>query len=201
MSDEVTWSERHDASAAEISPEPLVVAACRELRPGRALTLGDGSSADDALWLAGQGWRVTAVVPDPLAVGRLQARSAVLGSPVHAVWSAGPDYRPARAGFDRLVVRDLELPPPRWRRALDRWVPGLAAGGTVLLVGHDASGPEEGWTGPPDPQAWTTSGFLSRLLLDLGLRVVRADLVRRGTAGAGVGPVVDHVVAAVRPAA
>ena len=60
--DEAYWEERYRTAAAVWSGEPnrQLVAETAELSPGTALDAGSGEGAD-AIWLAGRGWRVTAV--------------------------------------------------------------------------------------------------------------------------------------------
>jgi thioredoxin reductase len=62
MFEEAAWEERYRAQPAVWSgrPNPQLVAEAGELPPGRALDVGSGEGAD-AVWLAEQGWQVTAV--------------------------------------------------------------------------------------------------------------------------------------------
>jgi tellurite methyltransferase len=76
------WEEqyRKDADSAadrESIPNPLLVEAARELRPGVALDLACGTGRN-ALWLAQLGWDVTAVDGSAKAVEILRHRAAGL---------------------------------------------------------------------------------------------------------------------------
>ena len=73
------WDERyrtgaHAASDFNTEPSPLLASVASKLRPGRALDLAAGSGRN-ALWLAGQGWQVTAVDGSSAAIEVLRARA------------------------------------------------------------------------------------------------------------------------------
>src|SRR5690606_1547383 len=74
------WDDVHAARPQAASPRPnaRLVETAADLPPGDALDLGCGNGGD-ALWLAGQGWRVTAVDLSAVAVGRLTERAAGAG--------------------------------------------------------------------------------------------------------------------------
>ncbi len=202
MTDAANWVERHAAAATawDITPNQFVVAACGRLRPGTALDVGAGEGAN-AIWLAGRGWRVTALDREMVSVGRVQARSALLAHPVDAILADAINYRPRPGSFDLILLAYLDLPEPQWRRVLANCVPGLASGGTVLVVGHDASNLDSGWGGPSDPDLLTTPAHLAGLITNLGLEVRRAEVVRREVANdVGFHTALDHIVEAARPA-
>lgn len=203
MSDPASWNDRLAAAATawDITPDEVVVAACQRLRPGSALALGAGEGSN-ALWLAARGWRVTAVDPGSVAVGRLQGRSALLNHAVDAIAADTLAYRARPETFDLLLLSYLELPEEQRRRLLANNVPGLTEGGTVLVVGHDLSNFDNGWAGASDPDLLTTAEQVVDLLVGLGLEVRRAEVLRRQVPGeVGIRVVLDHVVEAIRPAA
>lgn len=63
----VKWDERYRAGDYPVEPHPLVVEAAAMLPPGRALDLACGAGRN-ARYLAGQGWKVTAIDASPVAV-------------------------------------------------------------------------------------------------------------------------------------
>jgi tellurite methyltransferase len=58
ISDRDRWNAKFLAGEAQVTdPDPLLVEACADLAPGRALDLGGGAGRH-AIWLAQRGWRV-----------------------------------------------------------------------------------------------------------------------------------------------
>jgi SAM-dependent methyltransferase len=70
-----SWNERYRAGEQLFdTPSPLVQRFVRSLTPGKALDLASGPGRN-ALYLAEQGWRVTAVDGSPVAIDALLARA------------------------------------------------------------------------------------------------------------------------------
>src|SRR5438094_422674 len=69
------WDERYRrGEGADGNPHPLVVNCASKLTPGRALDVACGSGRH-ALWLAGHGWKVTAVDSSRVAIDIVRQRS------------------------------------------------------------------------------------------------------------------------------
>jgi SAM-dependent methyltransferase len=105
------------------------------LAPGTALDLGAGEGGD-ALWLAGRGWRVTAVDVSPTALDRLAARAAEAGVEVaverHDLAATFPAGR-----FDLVSAQFLQSPIEFPRDdVLRRAAAAVAPGGLLLVVAH-----------------------------------------------------------------
>ena len=201
MTEAASWAERHAAAAMawDTTPNPFVVAACRKLPAGRALDLGAGEGAN-AIWLAGRGWQVTAIDSGTVEVGRIQSHSVLLNHPVDAIVGDAVSYRPPPASFDLILLSYLQLPVHQLRLAFQNVVPGLAPGGRVLIIAHDASNLDQGWGGPRDPNLLTTPEVVSGILTGLGLDVQRAEVVRREVpTEVGFRVALDHIVQAVAP--
>jgi len=82
------WDERYRSGvrAAEdldAVPTPLLVETAKKLAPGKALDLACGTG-HNALWLAAQGWSVTAVDGSPVAIEILRSRASERGVIVSA---------------------------------------------------------------------------------------------------------------------
>jgi tellurite methyltransferase len=82
------WDERYRSRERvwedfEAPPTPLVTETARQLKIGRALDLACGTGRN-ALWLAQQGWSVTAVDAAPAAIETLCNRASKLGIHVDA---------------------------------------------------------------------------------------------------------------------
>jgi 2-polyprenyl-3-methyl-5-hydroxy-6-metoxy-1,4-benzoquinol methylase len=152
------WNERYRASGAVWSGEPnaaLVQHAPPIPAPGaRALDVGCGEGAD-ALWLAGQGWQVTAVDWAGVALERVRSRAAQAGLAMAVVQGDATD--PAflaslspTGRFDLITLGYLH-PEPEDRSRTYAHLPGLLEpGGHLLVVTHD---PEHGRLGLPGPPA------------------------------------------------
>src|SRR6202023_3935651 len=104
------WDERYRATTLLWTERPnqFLVEEISGLRPGRALDLGTGEGRN-AVWLAEQGWRVTAVDFSRVARDRGAAIAQRNGVDVEWVLADLTQYRPAAAAFDLCVI--LYWPP------------------------------------------------------------------------------------------
>jgi ubiquinone/menaquinone biosynthesis C-methylase UbiE len=145
------WDERYAASRQwSAEPNALVESLLQGLPPGDAVDLAAGEGRH-ALWLAGRGWRVTAVDFSAvgLARGREQADAAGLTGVTWQTADVGT-WTTADASLDLVVVAYLHLPEPETSALLRRGVGWLRPGGRLLVVGHDADNVAHGVGGPQD---------------------------------------------------
>jgi SAM-dependent methyltransferase len=192
------WSspERVHASPA---PSRFLVAEAADLRPGTALDLACGAGGN-AVWLAEQGWRVTAVDFSAVALGMARALAASRGVAVDWIEDDVLTWTPPPRAFGLVCVLYLQLPAAERRAALARAAAAVGPGGTLLVLGHDRLNLTEGWGGPTQPDVLFTPDDVVAEIGDR-LRVERAERVRRPVADpAAAREAVDALVRARRPA-
>lgn len=152
------------------------------LEPGTALELGSGEGAD-ALWLAAEGWTVTAVdiSARALAVGAAEAARQGLAERIEWVQADLAAWQP-QAEYDLVTSAFLHSPVELPREAILRRAAGaVAPGGRLLVVGHGAFPPgshheHEAEDAPPLP---TTDEVLAALELSADWVVETNALVDR----------------------
>ena len=196
--DSSAWDARYADTELLWTAEPnrFVVQELADLPGGRALDLAAGEGRN-AVWLAEQGWRVTAVDFSAVAVGKGRRLAASRGVAVEWLVADLLDYRPRAATFDLVLVAYLHLPPAQRRTVLAAAVDALAPGGLVLVVGHDVSNLTEGVGGPRDPDLLYEPATIAAELA--GLRIVRDGRVLRPVSTSdGDRTAVDTLVRAVR---
>ncbi|MFJ8048780.1 class I SAM-dependent methyltransferase [Streptomyces luteogriseus] len=167
------------------------------LPPGEALDLGCGEGGD-ALWLAGQGWRVTAVDISAVAVERLTAlaHAHALGERVLAARHDVQESFPPGA-FDLVCAHYLHTPfgldrPTVLRSAAH----ALRPGGRLLVVDHGSTAPWS-WNQDPDLRYPSPQEVAAGIDLNPGTWTVeRADTPRRIATGPDgrTAEVTDHVL-------
>lgn len=173
------------------------------LPPGDALDLGCGDGGD-ALWLAGQGWRVTATDISAVAVDRLAAlaRTQGVGDLVTAVRHDLQASFPPGA-FDLICAHYLHTPYDLDRTAVLRTAArALRASGLLLVVDHGSAAPWS-WNQDPDLHYPRPEEVAADLALDPARWTVqRADAPRRIATGPDgrTAEVTDHVLAIRRTA-
>ncbi len=175
--DSDAWNERYAASELVWSVEPnqFVAEECAGLPPGRAVDLACGEGRN-ALWLAGRGWRVTALDFSEVAVDK--GRSLPGADAVD--WLVADATRwEADAAYDLALLCYLQLVPDERRESVRRAAEALAPGGTLLVVAHDRSNLTEGTGGPQDPAVLMTAEDVVGDLSGLPLEVERAERVAR----------------------
>lgn len=137
--DSRAWDERY-ASAPELvwtaEPNRFVVEEVAGLSPGRAIDLAAGEGRN-AVWLAQQGWEVTAVDFSPVAIER--GRELARQRNVTVDWHVADvtTYTPPADGFDLVLIAYLHLPAAEIAVVLSHARDAVRAGGIVLVVGHD----------------------------------------------------------------
>ena len=144
MYDAAFWDARYATAPAIWSgrPNPQLVTEGADLVASTALDVGCGEGAD-AVWLAGRGWRVTAVDISDVALGRAADHARSMGPDVTGMITWRQADLTKEIEFDELFglvsVQFMHLPQPA-RDALHRRLADLVApGGTLLVVGHHPS--------------------------------------------------------------
>jgi len=201
--DSQQWDERYSGTEFEWTTRPnqFVAAELADLPPGRALDLAAGEGRN-TVWLAGRGWRVTAV--DFSLVGldkgrKLSAARGVDEAQVDWIVADLRDYEPERDAYDLALIAYLQVSPALRATVLARAAAALAPAGTAFVVGHDLANLTEGVGGPQDPDVLYTPEAVRAELP--GLRVVWAGRVRRPVErDGGTATAVDTLVRAVRGA-
>jgi SAM-dependent methyltransferase len=158
----------------------VLVDAVERLPPGRALELACGSGTN-SVWLAGQGWQVTAVDWSPVALANARLQADAAGVQLDLQERNLFDWQPPMAGFDLVLMVYLHMPPAERRPIYAAAAAAVTPGGRLVVIGHDRSNATEGEGGPPDPDRLFTARELAEELLavDPALEVERAQVVRR----------------------
>ncbi len=189
VSDErrMAWNVRHEAGDFEgEGPNPTLVAGVAGLagaagpKDRRALELACGSGTN-AVWLAGQGWQVTAV--DWSSVGLANGRSRAEAAGVTVDWQEHDllAWTPPVRSFDLVVIVYLHLPiserVPVYRAA----AAAVAPGGRLIVVAHHPRNVTEGVGGPPDATRLFTAEEIATdvLVSDPDLLIDRAEMARQ----------------------
>jgi SAM-dependent methyltransferase len=131
------WDTRY-ASRAQMSsgqPNPALVTELTGVQPGRALDVGCGEGAD-AIWLAGQGWTVTALDVSQVALERAALRAEHAAAKVEWVHAGLVDALLSPAGFDLVSAQYPALPRSVDRGAERALLEAVAPGGVLLVVYH-----------------------------------------------------------------
>jgi SAM-dependent methyltransferase len=175
------WDERHSHGDFEgDGPNPTLVAGVAGLTPGSALELAAGSGTN-AVWLASQGWRTTAVDWSPVGLANGRARAESAGVEVEWLERDLFEWAPPVRAFDLVAIVYLHLPAEERTVVYPRAAAAVAPGGRLVVVAHDPINATEGQGGPPDTTRLFTADELATELLatDPTLVVERAEVVRR----------------------
>ncbi|MEU1616811.1 class I SAM-dependent methyltransferase [Streptomyces sp. NPDC005722] len=147
------WDARYAGSDRVWSgnPNDVLVRETGGLKPGTALDLGCGEGAD-AVWLARQGWRVTAVDISRVALERAARHAEAEGIPDGLIDWQRHDLGETFPGgtYDLVSAQFLHSPHDMPReRILRAAAAAVAPGGVLLVVGH-AGFPA--WETDPHPE-------------------------------------------------
>jgi SAM-dependent methyltransferase len=134
-----TWDARYAESSQIWSgrPNPRLVEQVTGLPPGRALDVGAGEGAD-AVWLATQGWDVTALDVSEVALARTaqHAAEAGVGDRVHTLHHDVINGGALPGRFDLVSAQYLHPPVERFGEITEHLAAAVGPDGVLLVVGH-----------------------------------------------------------------
>jgi SAM-dependent methyltransferase len=197
--DDAEWDKRYAEAEQVWSGEPNIalVAEVSDLEPGTALDVGCGEGAD-AIWLAGRGWRVTAIDVSEIALQR--ARSAAEHSQVDVEWILAGllDAPLPTAGFDLVSVHYPALFRTPDRDAECRLLEAVAPLGHLLVVHHADVHVDDAKAHGFNPADYVAPGDVAFLLDERWQVTFDERRPRHLRAGAGAGHSHDVVLHARR---
>lgn len=171
--DAKTWDERYEAEPLVwgSGPNRWVVQELGSLMPSTALELGAGEGRN-VIWLASEGWSVTALDFSQVAIDRARALAQRAAQDeqreLNITWHC-EDVTTAelsRSAFDAVLVSYLHLPDYERTPTMRAAARALAPGGTLLVVGHDSTNLYEGYGGPQDYSVLYTAADVEEDLQD-----------------------------------
>ena len=134
------------------------------------------------------------------SVGLALARELARARGVAVDWIEADviSWAPDARGYDLVCVLYVQLPAPERRIVLRHATDAVAAGGTLLVMGHDLLNLTEGWGGPSQADVlFTPDDIVAEID---GLTVEKAERVRRAVEdGAARHDAIDALVRARRP--
>lgn len=149
------WDERY--SEAELAygtqPNDFLREQASALTPGTCLSLAEGQGRN-AVWLARQGFAVTAMDQSRVGLARAEAFAGEHGVAIDTVVADLADFDMGTERWDSIVSIFVHLTPDLRRDVHRRIVAALKPGGTVLLEAYTARKFDlPGSGGPPPAQA------------------------------------------------
>lgn len=192
---EYVWSLRPNRFVAEQVEAAGLVAGCGR----RALDWACGEGRN-SVWLAENGWEVTAVDFSEVGLAKTVrlAEDRSVSEHVRALRADVTSFEPPQV-FDLVVMSYLQLPADERRRAIAAASRALRPGGTFVLVAHDIANLEHGTGGPREPAVLCSPEDVESDLRSCGVRwsLVSAE-TRERDVEAGERPALDTVARACR---
>ncbi len=145
------WDARYAASGDvwSGSPNPQLVEEVTGLEPGRALEIGCGEGAD-AIWLASQGWNVTATDFSPVGLAKAAKAAEAAGVAGLIEWREldARNFTPGAEHWDLAHAHYLHIDLEQIRGLIAGLAQVITPGGTMLFVGHHPADVEAGLRRP-----------------------------------------------------
>jgi thioredoxin reductase len=151
------WDHRYSGDPIwSGNPNGSLVAEVTDLAPARALDVGAGEGGD-AIWLAEQGWAVTATDISARALRRVQAEAGRRDLQVTCQLVDANAREPfERGGFDLVSAAYASIPRTPDLRGVHNVLEAVAPGGTLVILSHDleAMRDPQHQHSPFDPEAY-----------------------------------------------
>ncbi|MDO5617248.1 class I SAM-dependent methyltransferase [Kocuria sp.] len=131
------WDERYSGEQVwSGQPNGTLISEVADLPVGRALDVECGEGAD-SVWLAEQGWEVTALDISSQAIGRTLTAASTAGVSITGVAQGLLESKLPSGAFDLVSGQYPVLPRTSQQVAERRLLDLVAPGGTLLVVHHD----------------------------------------------------------------
>lgn len=151
------------------NPNGSLVAEVARMTPRTVLDVGAGEGGD-AIWLAEQGWQVTANDISALALDRVRVAAAARGLEVGLVQADANAAAPfGTERYDLVTAAYASIPRTPDARGIANLLGAVAPGGTLLVIAHDqhdmgaaATDPEQ--TRPFDHEAYVDTDAIAAAL-------------------------------------
>ena len=169
---EADWDHRYSGDQMwSGNPNGTLVNEIDGRTPGRALDVGAGEGGD-AVWLAEQGWKVTASDISQRALERVAAEAQRRGLRIechHADANAPGAFE--SGAFDLVSAQYASIPRTSDGRGVRNVLNAVAPGGTLLVVSHDleplrAPIDTQKQSRPFDPDAYVRLDDIATVLAD-----------------------------------
>lgn len=192
------WNERYRERGAlwGVGPNQFVVDRLAGAAPGRVLDLGAGQGRN-AIWLAQQGHRVTAVDVSDVAMTQGRQIAAQAGVAVDFIAADLETWEPAPEEFDLVLLAYLQAPAPARRALHAKATRALAPDGKVLVVAHHVDNLKHGLGGPPMEEVLFEEEGLASDFAELKV-IENSRVIRHVDKDGEVGDAIDIIFMAQR---
>jgi SAM-dependent methyltransferase len=193
------WDEMYRSRDQVFSgaPNGVLVTEVTDLLPGQALDVGCGEGAD-ALWLARNGWQVTAVDISRIALQRAAATARDITGRVAWTRADLTTTPPPVGAFDLVSAQYYPLRRQPRHTALCGLLAAVSPGGTLLIASHDPADLPPHQELGFDPSDYYQPDDIARLLDDNWTVLVNETRPRAAPAPAGTHHIHDVVLRAQR---
>lgn len=172
------WDEKYSAEDYIYGKEPnrFLEDHAAELPPGEVLSLAEGEGRN-AVYLAGLGFRVTAVDHSRVGMAKAQRLAAEKGVEIETICADLADFELGEARWDAIVSIFGHLPPEVRRQVYPRIPAALKPGGILLLEAYTPDQMGRGTGGPRSVDLLVTAEMLREELA--GLEFLRLEELER----------------------
>lgn len=167
------WDERYRASERlwSAGPNQFVEDRLSDREAGEGLDLASGEGRN-AIWLASQGWKMTAVDFSGVALERGREQSDDVDFVEADVFTWEPE-----GTFDLILIAYLHVEAEPLADLVERAIGWLNPGGELFMIGHDLSNLDEGVGGPQVPEILWDLDLMLEWLGDL--KLIEGGIVER----------------------
>jgi 2-polyprenyl-3-methyl-5-hydroxy-6-metoxy-1,4-benzoquinol methylase len=194
------WDQRYSGEdyAYGTDPNDFLVDAAQHLPKGRILCIGEGEGRN-AVWLAEQGWQVTAIDSSSVGLEKAQKLARSRGVEIETIHTDLAHYHFEASAWEGVVSIFCHLPPALRKQVHQNLVPSLKPGGVLLMEAYTPQQIQLGTGGPPTEEMMMDLNILSEELegLDFIHALETERPIHEGQFHTGRGSVVQLV--AVKP--